>query len=72
MKVELKIDGMKCRICEAKVNKIIRDTIPNAKKIKSSSKKNLSSFIVDSDSQINKAVENISLEGYKVLEVIKK
>ena len=72
MKVELKIDGMKCGMCEAKVNKIIRDTIPNAKKIKSSSKKNLSSFIVDSDSQINKAVENISLEGYKVLEVIKK
>lgn len=72
MKVELKIDGMKCGMCEAKVNKIIRDTIPNAKKIKSSSKKNLSSFIVDSDSQINKTVENISSEGYKVLEVLKK
>lgn len=72
MKVELKIDGMKCGMCEAKVNKIIRDTIPNAKKIKSSSKKNISSFVVDDESLLERVAENISLEGYKVLEVLKK
>ncbi len=72
MKVELKIDGMKCGMCEAKVNKIIRDTLPSAKKIKSSSKKNISSFIAEDESNIDKVVENISLEGYKVLEVLKK
>ena len=72
MKVELKIEGMKCGMCEAKVNKIIRDTIPDAKKVKSNKNKKISSFVVEDDSLLNKVVEKISSEGYQVLEISKK
>ena len=44
MKVEVKIDGMMCGMCEAHMNDAIRRVLPGAKKVKSSHKKGLTTF----------------------------
>ena len=66
MKVTLKVEGMKCGMCEAKVNKLIRDVIPNAKKVKSNRNKGISTFVADENSNIDEVVKNITSNGYNV------
>lgn len=66
MKVTLNVEGMKCGMCEAKVNKIIRDTFPAAKKVKSNKNKKISTFIIDDNADINLVIDNIKKEGYEV------
>ena len=43
-KTILKIEGMRCSMCEAHINDVIRKTVPDAKKVKSSHKKGESVF----------------------------
>lgn len=71
MKVILKVEGMKCGMCEAKVNKLIRDVLPSAKKVKSDKNKGISSFIIDEESNIDEVVKNITSNGYNVSSVEK-
>ena len=48
-KYVLKIDGMRCSMCECHVDDLIRKNFLSAKKVKSSHKKNESSFISSDD-----------------------
>lgn len=66
-KVTLEIDGMMCGMCEAHVNNAVRLAAPSAKHVKSSHKKNVTTFICDNDDEINMAIEAISKDGYRVL-----
>ena len=62
----LSIDGMMCGMCEAHINDVIRKSIPEAKKVNSSYKKNESSFIVEGSVDIDKLKEDIRNIGYEI------
>ena len=62
----LKIDGMKCNMCEAHINDSVRKII-NAKKIKSSYKKN-NTIIICEDYVDEFLIEDaIEKQGYKII-----
>lgn len=65
-KYVLSIDGMMCGMCEAHINDVIRKSIPEAKKVSSSYKKNESSFIVEEGVDIDKLKEDIRNIGYEI------
>ena len=65
-KYVLNIDGMMCGMCEAHINDVIRKSIPEAKKVNSSFKKNESSFIVEGSVDIDKLKEDIRNIGYEM------
>lgn len=65
-KYVLSIDGMMCGMCEAHINDVIRKSIPEAKKVNSSYKKNESSFIVEGSIDIDKLKEDIRNIGYEI------
>ena len=69
IKYELEITGMMCSMCEAHVNDVIRKNF-DVKKIKSSHKKNLTTFISEELIDDNKLKTIIGETGYK-LEKIK-
>ena len=70
IKTVLEIDGMMCNMCEAHMNDVIRRTIPDAKKIKSSHKKNMSKFVTEEKPDIEKLKKAIDEIGYKILSVV--
>ena len=65
-KYVLSIDGMMCGMCEAHINDVIRKSVPEAKKVNSSYKKNESSFIVEGSVDIDKLKEDIRNIGYEI------
>ena len=65
-KYVLSIDGMMYGMCEAHINDVIRKSIPEAKKVNSSYKKNESSFIVEGSVDIDKLKEDIRNIGYEM------
>lgn len=67
LKYTLKIDGMKCGMCEAHVCDIIRKN-SDAKKVKASHKKNEASFVLDEKCDLFKIIEGIKAMGYNVLD----
>ena len=69
IKYELEITGMMCSMCEAHVNDVIRKNF-DVKKIKSSHKKNLTSFVSEALIDEAKLKSIIGETGYK-LEKIK-
>ena len=69
IKTVLEIDGMMCNMCEVHMNDVIRRTIPDAKKIKSSHKKNMSKFVTEEKPDIEKLKKAIDEIGYKILSV---
>ena len=69
IKYELEITGMMCSMCEAHVNDVIRKSF-DVKKIKSSHKKNLTSFVSEALIDEAKLKSIIGETGYK-LEKIK-
>ena len=69
VKTIIEIDGMMCNMCEAHMNDVIRRTIPEAKKIKSSHKKNMSKFVTEEKPDIEKLKKAIDEIGYKILSV---
>lgn len=69
IKYELEITGMMCSMCEAHVNDVIRKNF-DVKKIKSSHKKNLTSFLSEALIDEAKLKSIIGETGYK-LEKIK-
>lgn len=64
----LTIEGMKCSMCEAHINDIIRKNF-DVKKLKSSHKKNRTSFISNDllDDKLLKDI--ISNTGYKLIDI---
>lgn len=67
IKTTLKIDGMMCGMCEAHMNEVIRKTIPDAKKVKSSHKKGESSFVTKEKPDIEKLQDATTDIGYVVI-----
>ncbi len=63
-KTILKIDGMRCSMCEAHINDVIRKTVPDAKKVKSSHKKGESVFVSEQEPDKSKLEEAIAATGY--------
>ena len=67
--VTLEIDGMMCGMCEAHVNKAVRLAAPSAKHVKSSHKKNITSFISDDSLDEELLKDVISSTGYKLIDI---
>ena len=67
----LKVDGMKCGMCEAHVNDAVRDNF-NVKKVKSSHSKGQTVILTEDDMDEKKLSNIISATGYIVTEVQKK
>ena len=63
-KTILKIEGMRCSMCEAHINDVIRKTVPDAKKVKSSHKKGESVFVSEQEPDKSKLEEAIAATGY--------
>ncbi len=66
----LKIEGMRCSMCESHVNDAIRKKI-DAKKIKSSHTKNETIIITDEDISDDLFYEILNPTGYKLIEIKK-
>lgn len=67
VKTTLKIDGMMCGMCEAHMNDTIRRVVPDAKKVKSSHKKGITSF--ESPEAVSEEVLKNAVDetGYKLI-----
>ena len=68
IKYLIKIDGMMCGMCEAHINDFIRKNF-DVKKLKSSHRKNLTTFISDDLIDEDKLKELISKDGYNVISI---
>ena len=66
-KTTLKIDDMMCSMCEVHVNDLIRNKIPEAKKIKSSHKKGESTFISEEAPDEQMLKEAFTGIGYELI-----
>ncbi|MBQ6783736.1 MAG: heavy-metal-associated domain-containing protein [Acholeplasmatales bacterium] len=66
----LKIEGMRCSMCESHVNDAIRKKI-DAKKIKSSHTKNETIIITDKDISDDLFYEILNPTGYKLTKIKK-
>ncbi len=65
----LKVDGMKCGMCESHVCDYIRKVMPQAKKVKASHTKNIATFILDQDGvDIQPVIDEITSGGYRIEE----
>ena len=69
IKTIIEVDGMMCNMCEAHMNDVIRKTIPDAKKMKSSHKKNMSRFVTEEKPDIEKLKQAVDEIGYKIISV---
>ncbi len=71
IKYTLKIEGMACSMCEAHINDAIRKAVPTAKKVSSSHKKNMSTFV--SDEEIDEGVIEKAIKdtGYDFISLSK-
>ncbi len=67
MKYVLKIDGMRCSMCEAHVCDILRRNIPGAKKVHASHAKGEATFFSEDEIQLSEATAQIEATGYRVL-----
>jgi copper chaperone CopZ len=67
-KYTVKIDGMMCGMCEAHINDVIRKTVPDAKKVKSSHTKGIATFLAE-DIDEAMLMQAIADTGYTALEV---
>lgn len=66
VKTTLKIDDMMCSMCEVHVNDLIRNKVPDAKKVKSSYKKGESSFMSEEEPDEQMLKEAFSEIGYEI------
>ncbi len=67
-KIILKIDGMRCSMCESHINDLVRKN-SNAKKVSSSHIKKTTKILMDEVENIDKIKNAIENDGYKVLDV---
>lgn len=65
--ITLKIEGMKCEMCESHICDCIRKGNPNAKKVKASHRKNEASFVIEDNEDAKESIFLIKQEGYEVL-----
>lgn len=60
----VKIDGMACSMCEAHITDAIRDTFPDAKKIKASHRKGTAVFLTEEPVSEETLKNAIDATGY--------
>ncbi|MBO7426898.1 MAG: heavy-metal-associated domain-containing protein [Clostridiales bacterium] len=65
--VTMKIDGMACTMCESHIKDKIRNSYPEAKKIKASYKSGEVSFVIDGNVDEKSIEAKIEETGYKVI-----
>lgn len=65
-KVVLKIDGMKCGMCETHVNDVVRKN-GNVKKVTSSNSKGETIILMESIDGLEDIKKGISQQGYNIL-----
>lgn len=70
VKTTVKIGGMACGMCESHINDVIRKTFPDAKKVASSHKKGISSFVTEDAVDPSKLEEAVEATGYHYLGVV--
>ena len=66
--ITLKIDGMRCSMCEAHVCDAIRRALPTAKKVKASHRKGIATFQIEEEADFAPVVAKIESTGYRVLD----
>jgi copper chaperone CopZ len=65
--ITLKVEGMKCGMCESHVCDYIRKVLPKAKKVKANHMKNTASFVLEQNGvDIKPVMDEISSGGYHV------
>lgn len=69
-KYVLKIDGMKCNMCESHINDLVRRNL-NIKSVKSSHKKNETIIISENEIEYNSFYELFENSGYKLEKITK-
>lgn len=67
-KVTLKIDGMRCGMCETHINNIVRTNLVKVKKVKSNHHNGEATFVVGDDVNYQSVIDGITKDGYRVLE----
>lgn len=68
VKIVIRIDGMKCGMCESHINDLVRRTA-NVKSVKSSHAKNRTEIVADDGFDCTAVTQAIEAEGYGVLGV---
>lgn len=69
VKTTIEIEGMMCGMCESHINDVIRKTVPGAKKVSASHKKNQATFVSDEEvnpEEIQAAIEDT---GYHYISI---
>ena len=66
--ITLKIDGMRCPMCEAHVADAIRRELPSAKKVKASHRKGIATFLIEEGEDISAVPTKVESLGYQVLD----
>lgn len=64
----LKIDGMRCSMCEAHVCDVLRRELPQAKKVKASHRKGVATFLLEEGIDLAPTIAKMESLGYRVLE----
>jgi len=67
LSTKIRIDGMACSMCEAHVNDAVRKAVPGVAKLRSSFKKGETSFVTESQPDLEALREAIEKTGYRVL-----
>lgn len=67
-KIILKVDGMKCGMCESHINDVVRRAA-TVKSVKSSHAKNQTEIVADTEIDVGAVKAAIESEGYRVLSV---
>ena len=60
----LTVEGMVCGMCEAHICDVIRKTVPGAKKVSATRRRNEATFISDVAVDAGKLMEAINATGY--------
>ncbi|MEE3488315.1 MAG: heavy metal-associated domain-containing protein [Bulleidia sp.] len=63
-KVTVKVDGMMCGMCEAHIQDTIRNTVPDAAKVKADRKKKTAVFLTDNVPEEKVIRRAINKTGY--------
>lgn len=69
VKTTIEIEGMMCGMCESHINDVIRKTIPGAKKVSASHKKNQVTFVSDEEANPEALKAAIEDTGYHYISI---
>lgn len=68
IRITLKVEGMNCSMCEAKVNTAVRDAF-SVKKVTSSHTRGITEVICEEEIPANAVQEVVEAKGFRVLDV---